>query len=116
MRPPPLLHASLLVLAVASAAAAGPRERTSLDAGWRFTRGDAPDAGGSLSYEALKPWILPTGDGLLDLAPERPAPPAGGPPQSVSYAQAAFDDGAWAQVDVPHDWAIEGPFRQDLPG
>ncbi len=24
--------------------------------------------------------------------------------------QAAFDDGAWEQVTVPHDWAISGPF------
>ena len=116
MKPLPLVRGCVLVLALASAAAAEPRERVSLDAGWRFVRGDAPDAAGSLSYEALRPWILPTGDGLLDLVPERPAPPAGGPPQSVSYAQAGFDDGAWAQVDVPHDWAIEGPFQQELPG
>ncbi|MDF7806455.1 beta-galactosidase GalB [Pontiellaceae bacterium B12219] len=28
----------------------------------------------------------------------------------------AFDDSDWRQLDVPHDWAIEGPFRMDLPG
>ena len=29
---------------------------------------------------------------------------------------AAFDDSAWRVLDVPHDWGIEGPFRDDLPG
>lgn len=27
---------------------------------------------------------------------------------------AAFDDSAWRKLDVPHDWGIEGPFRDDL--
>ena len=27
---------------------------------------------------------------------------------------AAFDDTAWRRLAVPHDWGIEGPFRQDL--
>ena len=26
-----------------------------------------------------------------------------------------FDDSAWRHLDVPHDWGIEGPFRDDLP-
>lgn len=28
----------------------------------------------------------------------------------------AFDDAAWRKLDVPHDWGIEGPFRDDLDG
>lgn len=28
----------------------------------------------------------------------------------------AADDAAWRRLDVPHDWGIEGPFRQDLEG
>jgi beta-galactosidase len=27
-----------------------------------------------------------------------------------------LDDSAWRKLDVPHDWAIEGPFRDDLAG
>lgn len=27
-----------------------------------------------------------------------------------------FNDSAWRKLDLPHDWGIEGPFRQDLPG
>lgn len=28
---------------------------------------------------------------------------------------AAFDDGDWATLDVPHDWSIAGPFSEDAP-
>ena len=27
-----------------------------------------------------------------------------------------FDDSAWRQLDLPHDWGIEGPFRPELDG
>ena len=30
-------------------------------------------------------------------------------------AQPGFDDSAWRQLDLPHDWAIEGPFDPLLP-
>lgn len=26
-----------------------------------------------------------------------------------------FDDSSWREVNLPHDWGIEGPFRADLP-
>jgi beta-galactosidase len=29
---------------------------------------------------------------------------------------ADFNDSAWRKLDLPHDWAIEGPFRADLEG
>ena len=29
---------------------------------------------------------------------------------------AEFDDSDWRTLDVPHDWGIEGPFRDELPG
>jgi hypothetical protein len=32
---------------------------------WRFHRGDAPDAGERVTYEALKPWILATRSDLI---------------------------------------------------
>jgi hypothetical protein len=32
-------------------------------------------------------------------------------------AEAAdFDDSSWNQIRLPHDWAIAGPFDEDLPG
>lgn len=74
------------------------RERTSFNGDWRFEKGDPQ--GIDLRYETLKPALLGKGE-----APE------GGP-----YAQAAFDDKAWRSVRLPHDWGIEGPFKQEYPG
>lgn len=37
--------------------------------------------------------------------------------EEASFAQMPqFDDKAWRQLDLPHDWGIEGPFRPDLEG
>lgn len=33
-----------------------------------------------------------------------------------SPEQPSFDDSGWRQLDLPHDWGIEGPFRSDLEG
>ena len=30
--------------------------------------------------------------------------------------QPTFDDQSWRKLDLPHDWAIEGPFRLEEPG
>ena len=35
-------------------------------------------------------------------------------PESVQNV--SFDDSCWKRLDLPHDWAIEGPFRADLEG
>lgn len=37
-------------------------------------------------------------------------------PEPVSPESYVFDDSDWRLLDVPHDWAIEGPFRKDLDG
>jgi len=36
----------------------------------------------------------------------------GDPPQAE---RTNFDDRAWRSLDVPHDWSIEGPWKQDNP-
>jgi beta-galactosidase len=33
-----------------------------------------------------------------------------------SYARHDFDDAGWRELDLPHDWGIEGPFEQHRPG
>ena len=35
---------------------------------------------------------------------------------SVQMAQAEYDDSSWRQLDVPHDWAIEGDFYEIVVG
>lgn len=37
-------------------------------------------------------------------------------PEAKSPEQPSFDDSGWRQLDLPHDWGIEGPFRTDLEG
>jgi beta-galactosidase len=87
------------------------RERTSLNAGWRFSRFTSnPD---SLSYNTLKPWILPAANNFISGTPYK-RPPGTAPGADVKYTKADFDDKSWEQLSVPHDWAIKGPF--DAPG
>lgn len=75
-----------------SVSSPGPRERIRLDQGWRFAFGHPSDpvrdynhATGHFSYLAKTGY----GDGP---------------------AAAGFDDRAWRELDLPHDWAVEAPF------
>ncbi|MDO3627519.1 beta-galactosidase GalB [Mucilaginibacter sp. BT774] len=37
-------------------------------------------------------------------------------PEPQGLEQVALDDASWQKLDLPHDWAIQGPFRIDLAG
>lgn len=80
--------------------------------GWRFSQGDSQGIEG-LSYSDLKPWIKPVGNSFRAtkafVRPDGEAPTA-------SLAQPSFDDSGWRQLNLPHDWGIERPFQQELPG
>ena len=39
-----------------------------------------------------------------------------GAPLESKSTRADFDDTDWRQLNLPHDWGIEGPFDIDLPG
>ncbi len=88
------------------------RERINFDAGWRFIKDDPAGIGPSLTYAALKPALLASA-GSPDLVVR---PTEANPGAEVTYAQPGFDDRAWRQLDLPHDWGIEAPFDQGLPG
>jgi len=137
--------ASLLLWAVALLAAAAPRERVSINAGWRFTMGDPAGSSASLRYDVrpevkasgdgkaadavpqaavlaataqeqvLKPWILPSGNAFISDPARRHRRPAQEPRLDVAYLKPGYDDGAWKRVDLPHDWAIAGPFLESGP-
>jgi beta-galactosidase len=126
-------------------AADAPRERISINAGWRFHKGDPADPATTLDYDVrpeigaskdgkdadsrpeeaarlaatprkvLKPWILPAGNAFIRDAARRYQRPAGNPGGDVSFVQAGFDDSVWQQVNLPHDWAITGPFLVEGP-
>jgi beta-galactosidase len=110
-------HGSLHAAQPATAGADdSPRERVSFNTGWRFQKGDPAGAGDQLAYAKIKPWVVATGNDLLNPAAPQPARPEGNPGGDVPYAQAGFDDGGWRTLNLPHDWGIEGPFKQEYPG
>lgn len=104
----------LLPAAMLATPADSPRERISVDADWRFFKGDAPEGGTNLNYNAIKDWILPTANPFTTNAPV--VRPEGEPAADLSFAQRAYDDSSWRQLNLPHDWGIEGPFKQEYPG
>lgn len=63
------------------------------------------------AHPVLKPWILPTGNRFIEDPTRRFARPKGNPGGDLAYVRRDFDDSAWRLVNLPHDWAIEGPFN-----
>jgi beta-galactosidase len=115
-----LLAVCILVLVLHPPPASGsgsPRARISLNAAWRFHKGDPANAEGQLAYEKIKAWVIVTSNEFVT-SPDaaKPARPEGNPGANISYAQRDFVDRGWRQVNLPHDWGIEGPFDQALPG
>lgn len=122
-----------------------PRERISINEGWRFHLGDPEGASAKLLYDVrpeitesaegraadarpeeaakvanrsndvLKPWILPTGNAFIQDPARRHRRPDGHPGSDVAFVRSSFDDSRWREVTLPHDWAIEGPFLAEGP-
>ncbi|KAI0395575.1 glycoside hydrolase family 2 protein [Xylariaceae sp. FL0594] len=90
-----------------SAAAATGRERIDFNTGWKFSRFTSnPD---NLSYDTLKSWILPSGNDFIVTGTKHPYPAS--IPPDAQYDKPGFDDSSWETVDLPHDWAVKGPFN-----
>lgn len=113
------------------------RQRTSINEGWRFMRyTSSPDkliydtrpevrdrndnvvadtkpteAESATAKEAvLKKWILPSGNDFIKDPAKHQQRPAGDPGADFPFVQNDFNDKAWEPVNLPHDWAIRGPF------
>jgi beta-galactosidase len=118
-RAPVLLIVALVALhygsSKAAEAPASPRERKSFVNDWLFTQGDPAGSEAKLDYSTLKPWLLASGPELC-VDQKAPTRPDGNPGNDVSYTQASFDDSNWRKLNLPHDWGIEGPFKQEYPG
>ena len=71
------------------------RERLLLDFGWRFHFGNADDPTKDFGFGSGRTGNFQKTGNFL---------PAGA---------MAFDDSDWRSVDLPHDWAIELPFKND---
>ncbi len=114
-----------------------PRERINIDDGWRFMRYETqPDTliydirpavdthhdnvvadtkpteaiSLEVSERALKKWILPTANEFINNPANHHRCPEGSPGSDFPFVQHDFDDTAWEPVNLPHDWAIAGPF------
>ncbi|MFC6102086.1 beta-galactosidase GalB [Olivibacter domesticus] len=65
----------------------------------------------------LKSWILPSGNKFISDKKRPYRRPTGDPGADFPFVQADFDDNNWETVNLPHDWAIKGPFYKgwDVP-
>jgi len=64
------------------------------------------------SERALKAYILPTANAFIKDSAKHHKKPEGNPGSDFPFVQGNFDDSAWENVTIPHDWAINGPFQE----
>ena len=88
-----------------------------MDFNWRFHLGDAPDAGEKFVYPEVsdlpKTRLNEIGKGATKLIADLPDPAASNLGADVSFVKPEFDDSAWRNLDLPHDWAVELPFDEN---
>ena len=131
---------SILFQSGCTTAADSPRERISINNGWRFTMNDP--SGDSVSIDRLDypvnpgrgrrggrraatppvaevdptsgiaAFILPTSNDFISDPEKRYARPEGNYGDNVAYVSPDFDDEEWTMLDLPHDFAIAGPFSR----
>jgi beta-galactosidase len=104
------------LLAGASLSTAVARERDLLDAGWTFQIGDPVDVTTAVtSYPEIGDLTKlqdPTTEVTLEAS--RPDPVATHAGENVSYVQTNYNDSAWRQLNLPHDWVVEQPFDSNM--
>jgi len=132
-----LLAAGFALLpAISKAAPDSPRERIGIDDDWRFIRNDPEGLTDNLTYprvprprrgaatapstpvdptSGIAKFILPTGDDFIADPAKRFAKPDGNFGGDIAYVSPTFDDSSWRQLDLPHDFGIEGPFIMTNP-
>jgi beta-galactosidase len=117
------------------------RERISINEGWRFfkydsgvqtdnliydVRPDITDANDSKAADSkpteaitisgnsgvLKPWVMPSANAFIKDSLKRYSKPEGNPGGEFPFVKNDFDDGGWEKINLPHDWAIQGPFME----
>ncbi len=112
-----------------------PRERMLFNSDWYFHKGDPDQYSALLVYDRvfsrskarsksdktdepnkivieLKPWILPNGNAFIKDADKHYSRPEGSPGHDCPFVKLDFDDSSWEKIELPHDWAIKGPFLQ----
>jgi beta-galactosidase len=87
--------AGKLLAQTTAGVSAGGRERLLLDFGWRFHFGHANDPARDFGFGTGRSGGFQKTGGFLS-------------PSNLS-----FDDGDWKAIDLPHDWAVELPLKND---
>ncbi len=64
----------------------------------------------------IKQWILPTGNEFIKDPSKRFIRPEGNLGDGIDYVQPDFSDKSWESINLPHDWAIAGPFTHSGGG
>lgn len=95
-----------------------PRARVSIGDGWRFKKGDPPGGATNLAYTnaTVRSFVLPSGNAFVNDPAMRATRPEGNLGEGVAYLGPDFDDTGWQAVNLPHDYAIEGPFTSSVSG
>ena len=91
------------------------RERININRDWRYQIDDPDRTGAALHYSQLKPYLLPCANDFIIFG-KRYQRPEGNPGENIAYVKSDFDDSEWRHLNLPHDWAIEGPFNIDYNG
>lgn len=91
------------------------RERININRDWRYQEHDPQEVDSALHYTRLKPYLLPCASDFI-LFGKKHIRPKGNPGNEIAYVKPDFDDSNWRQLNLPHDWAIEGPFNIDYDG
>lgn len=115
------------------------RERIAISDGWKFYKYGENEAPDNLIYDVrpevqekidgraadakptealkvqssqmtLKSWILPTGNAFTNDKSKKYIRPQENPGIDFPFVQNSFNDADWKSVNLPHDWAIKGPF------
>jgi beta-galactosidase len=97
------------------------RERISINNDWRFMKYASQSVADSLIYDTrsdivngttpLKPYILPTGNDFIKNPTNWYIRPGGNPGSTFSNVLSDLNESSWENLNLPHDWAIEGPFN-----
>jgi len=117
------------------------RQRISINEGWLFYKYNSNEQADNLIYdvrptitdnndskaadskpteavraendnEVLKAWILPSANAFIKDPQKHYVRPKGNPGTDFPFVKNDFNDASWEEINLPHDWAIKGPFME----
>ena len=120
--PSPVVHRLLVAVAFfllwfGSISFALGRDRILIDSGWRFQLGDPADVTTNVTVYPEISYLPKLNSSDINaetaLQATRQDPVATHAGENVSFVMTNYNDSAWRQLDLPHDWAVELPFTNN---